>query len=405
MLDEMSTALEDELGLPMPEDWPDLYATLARDDDATLRELGLWLAVTFGDSSAFPALRATLSDASTGVERRERALDALVRGHDDDSLELLHGLAAQRGPLRRAALRALARFDDPSTASRLLAIYPDLDVEEARDAVNTMSARASWSRELVAAVKAGVVEQSDVGAFVLRQLDSHRDPELAALISELWLRRPSSEVAAARIAELTDALSKDVLAHAEPSNGRALFAKTCAQCHTLFDVGGGLAPELTGSNRGDLDYVLTNLVDPNAVIGKDYQVTLAWLHDGRLIAGIEKARTETALTLESQDETVVVGLDEIELLGWLELHLDCAPVLIVAGVNDGCIPATGGADAILPDRLRQRLGLLHDDSRYARDAYLLRAILASRPEVTIVAGRHDADDEPLTPRPAPAGRG
>jgi putative heme-binding domain-containing protein len=319
MLAEMSTALEDELGLPVPENWPALYATLVRDDDANVREQALWLGATFGDSSAFPDLRTTLADASASVERRERALDALVRGRDSESIESLHMLAAGGGPLRRPALRALASFDHPSTVALLLEIYRDLDVEGRRDAVNTMSARAGWSRELVEAVKSGAVAQVDVGAFVLRTLASHRDPELDALMAELWVRRPTPEAATARIAELTYALDEDALALADPTEGRALFAQNCAQCHTLFDAGGGVGPELTGSNRSDLDYILTNLVDPNAVIGKEYQVTVAWLHDGRVITGIEKARTDTAVTLQSENETVVVALDEIEELRLSEL--------------------------------------------------------------------------------------
>ena len=44
--------------------------------------------------------------------------------------------------------------------------------------------------------------------------------------------------------------------------GRAVFARTCQQCHTLFDIGRKVGPDLTGSNRADLDYVLANVLDP-----------------------------------------------------------------------------------------------------------------------------------------------
>jgi mono/diheme cytochrome c family protein len=56
------------------------------------------------------------------------------------------------------------------------------------------------------------------------------------------------------------------------SRGRAVFMKTCAQCHTLFGEGGKVGPDLNGSGRGDLEYILTNVVDPNAVVGKDYRL-------------------------------------------------------------------------------------------------------------------------------------
>lgn len=98
-------------------------------------------------------------------------------------------------------------------------------------------------------------------------------------------------------------------------------------------------------------------------------------------------------------ETVVppeVEEDEVEMLGWLELHLDTAPYLILAGVNDGSIPQMGGPDAFLPNTLRQETRLLHNDRRLGRDAYQFQAILKSR-QVTLITGRQTAEGDPLTP--------
>ncbi|HFE46820.1 MAG TPA: PD-(D/E)XK nuclease family protein [Nannocystis exedens] len=88
---------------------------------------------------------------------------------------------------------------------------------------------------------------------------------------------------------------------------------------------------------------------------------------------------------------------QVEMLGWLELHHDPAPALVIAGFNDGSIPQAMLADAFLPDGLRSALGLLSNTRRYARDAYLLEAIRHSRSHCTLVAGRAAADGEPLTP--------
>ncbi|MFO0949272.1 MAG: PD-(D/E)XK nuclease family protein [Planctomycetota bacterium] len=87
----------------------------------------------------------------------------------------------------------------------------------------------------------------------------------------------------------------------------------------------------------------------------------------------------------------------IEMLGWLELQLDDAPVLIVAGMNDSCIPASVNADLFLPNNLRQQLGLLDNDRRFARDAYGLTAILASRPTVQLIASRRSIEGDPMNP--------
>lgn len=87
----------------------------------------------------------------------------------------------------------------------------------------------------------------------------------------------------------------------------------------------------------------------------------------------------------------------IEMLGWLELPLDSAPVLIAAGFNDGNVPTSVNSDLFLPNSLRQQLELLDNRRRYARDAYALSALLASRQRLTLIAGRRTAEGDPLLP--------
>ena len=91
-----------------------------------------------------------------------------------------------------------------------------------------------------------------------------------------------------------------------------MFMKTCAQCHTLFGEGGKVGPDLTGSGRSDLEYILTNVVDPNALVGKDYQVWLIRLKDKRLISGIISREDENGITVLTETETMVLPKTKIE---------------------------------------------------------------------------------------------
>ena len=91
------------------------------------------------------------------------------------------------------------------------------------------------------------------------------------------------------------------------------------------------------------------------------------------------------------------SVGQIEMLGWLELHLDTAPALVVTGFTEGCVPHSLTADAFLPDALRRALGMTDNTRRYARDAYILKALLNSRQDVTIILNRRTDDDEPLAP--------
>ena len=79
----------------------------------------------------------------------------------------------------------------------------------------------------------------------------------------------------------------------------------------LHGEGGRIGPDLTGSNRGDLGYLLSNLLDPSAIVGRDYQTTIVVTEDGRSIAGIVVQETPASVTLQTPTERVTVPLDEI----------------------------------------------------------------------------------------------
>ena len=91
-----------------------------------------------------------------------------------------------------------------------------------------------------------------------------------------------------------------------------MFAKTCQQCHVLFGTGGNVGPELTGSNRADLDYLLSNVYDPSALIGKDYQAHVVATRDGRILTGIIRAEDKDAITLVTANESLIVPKGEVE---------------------------------------------------------------------------------------------
>jgi ATP-dependent helicase/nuclease subunit B len=91
------------------------------------------------------------------------------------------------------------------------------------------------------------------------------------------------------------------------------------------------------------------------------------------------------------------GDGAIELLGWLELALDDASVMIVTGVNEPFLPEAVHADPFLPHDLRSRLGLLDNQGRWARDALSLRMVLEGHPHVRLLSGRTDGEGNPLRP--------
>ena len=93
-----------------------------------------------------------------------------------------------------------------------------------------------------------------------------------------------------------------------------LFGRICAQCHRLFDQGGDVGPDLTGSDRANPDYILENVLDPSATVGRDYTLTTVATRDGRLVSGILREQTPNALVIQTPSERITLPRDDVEAI-------------------------------------------------------------------------------------------
>ena len=114
------------------------------------------------------------------------------------------------------------------------------------------------------------------------------------------------------------------------------------------------------------------------------------------VAGLDAVRL-VLRQIEGGNVPPLPDAGAMELLGWLELPLDDAPAVVVTGFNEGRVPASLNSDVFLPNQLRRELGIVDNDRRYARDAYALSVLAASREELRLIAGRRSAEGEPMLP--------
>ncbi|MEO8494997.1 MAG: PVC-type heme-binding CxxCH protein [Planctomycetota bacterium] len=312
LLDEMLNAFEGRVDIPMPPAWSSAYDELVASDNESIRQRADQIAVALGDRRIFPRMRTTLTDATADMKLRARAMDILVRGRDKESAQAFQAILVEP-KLRGAAIRALASLDDPQTAEAILGQYARLTDVEKPDAIATLVARPSYAAALLDALDDGRVPRTDVHAYHIRQLQRFENAELTSRIKEAWGEiRESAKDKIEHILTLKKSLAPEFLAEADVSNGRMLFTKTCASCHTLFGEGGKVGPDITGSNRVNLDYLLTNIVDPSAVLGKDYRMTILATTDGRVVSGLIQKETDSAVTLRTINDTIVVPKSDIE---------------------------------------------------------------------------------------------
>jgi putative heme-binding domain-containing protein len=92
-----------------------------------------------------------------------------------------------------------------------------------------------------------------------------------------------------------------------------VFTETCGACHQLFGEGTALGPDLTGSNRASLSYLLENVLAPSSVVGKDYLLNVLSLDDGSSLSGMVRRETDQLIELAMPGGTVTkVKKDEIK---------------------------------------------------------------------------------------------
>ena len=76
---------------------------------------------------------------------------------------------------------------------------------------------------------------------------------------------------------------------------------------------GKIGPDLTGSNRANLDYILLNSVDPSYDVPDGYKMVLILTVDGRLISGVVAEEDGTRVILKTVEQPeVIIAKEDIE---------------------------------------------------------------------------------------------
>ena len=280
--------------LTMPDGWPAVYAKFSKSNDAAIRAHAVVLALVFGDPQALADLRRVALDPAGGASERVAALEALIDKRVPGLAPTLFDQLADKAT-RRAALRGLAAYPHADTPRHILAVYAELTSEEKADAIGTLASRKDFALALLDAVEKKRVPRRDISAYAARQMFALADATVTERLRAVW--GEVRETAAARqkqLARFKAQISPTALKSADPRNGRLVFSKTCQQCHKLYGQGGTIGPDLTGSNRSDLDYLLANIIDPSAEVARDFRMSVVRTKDERVMTGIITERTAGA---------------------------------------------------------------------------------------------------------------
>ena len=314
ILDGLRDATAGRRGLPMPDGWRELAASLEAEPDQDLRHTALYLSLVFGDQRAAATLRTTVRETTRPLQERVQALETLIQVPHDELLPLLKQSLAQES-LAGPALRGLALFDDEQIPKVIINHYGKLEASQQQEAISTLASREAYAIELLKAVSNKEIDAGDVSVYVARQMRDFGNDEINRQLDQLWGSvRASSAEKQQRIQAFAEQLSADELAAADLPNGRLLFTQKCAKCHRLFNEGAVIGPDLTGGQRTNVDYLMQHIIDPSSAVPREYRVHTVLTVDGRLINGVVPEETRRTITLQTPTERVVLDRGDIEEL-------------------------------------------------------------------------------------------
>jgi len=157
------------------------------------------------------------------------------------------------------------------------------------------------------------VPRGDLSPFTARQMLNFKDKAVADKLNRVWgaIRQPAQDKTVL-LARYKGARHTRNLGPGGPRQRPGHLRRTCAGCHKLFDEGARIGPELTGAQRTNPEYILIKVLDPNAVVSREFQVTSISTQGGRVIHGLVREENDKALALQTPTELIRLPKSEIE---------------------------------------------------------------------------------------------
>jgi putative membrane-bound dehydrogenase-like protein len=286
-----------------PKNWPALAAELTRSGDSELMRIRREIGITFRDPASIAAALKVLGNPQASSEELLRALEDISLTYPPEALALLkqHWEKAASDVMRLALLRTLGNYEQPEIASWLLASWKQLSPAVRSEIIKTLQRRKVWAQALLEAIARKEIPATELNSNTVLAIRAFNDKELNQLLEKVWGRVQETP------AEIQKKIEKYRLAmysgRGNPERGRQVYEKQCAQCHRFRGQGHEVGPDLDGAERS-LDYLLTNILDPNRVVGQPYFTRLILTKDGKVLTGLLAAEDNQSVTIRRENNVL-----------------------------------------------------------------------------------------------------
>jgi putative heme-binding domain-containing protein len=301
LLEGMISGMEGRVDLKAPASWPAVLSRI-RKEGGRPEQLANDIAALFGDTEAAQRLLSTLQNKNAPFEERKKALMALSAQQRKELIPELATLFHQP-QFRGDVIKAIASFDQRELGELIMANYGKLTTSEKAAAIETLSSRPTYGWLLTTALKNKQIPKKDVSLNSARQLRR----VVGSGFVEVWGPIDDKPRDNKEFAKYTKLMTGDKARNTDLNKGRQIFMNTCGPCHKMFGQGGNIGPDLTGSNRSNLDYLLFNILTPGADIQDDYRMVVVTTRDGRTYSGNVISENQRQITMR------VVGQNDVVL--------------------------------------------------------------------------------------------
>ncbi|MCP4785909.1 MAG: c-type cytochrome [Fuerstiella sp.] len=309
LLRGMLSGLEGRRDVAAPAGWGALSEELANSEHESIRKLSTQLSQIFGDRKAMQRTMAVLKDTSADPKARRSALHSLLTYQNDEASSLLESLLEEPA-LRLDAIRGYAMVENATAPGVLLGRYGQLSPEHRRAVVETLATRRNYAAALLNAVERKEISTDDIPSHVRRSLHGLLKERFVKVFGEV---RPVAADREKLIARYKQRITPAALADASASRGRSVFRKICGTCHLMYGEGGKIGPDLTGSNRANLDYILLNSVDPSYDVPAGYKMVSILTVNGRAVNGVVAEEDGNRVILKTVEQPrLVIAKSDIE---------------------------------------------------------------------------------------------
>jgi putative heme-binding domain-containing protein len=260
------------------------------------------LRVRLGDRDAIANALKVVQERTAKPEELLTTITLLGEVEVPGAVPALLATATQdsRPQLRKAALTALLRYDDPTIVERVATIYKDLPGDVRPAAQNLLASQPGGTVALLKLIEEGTSKPADVPLDVITRLKTSEDTAVAERAAKIFPGAAPSDREkrlgeVQRIKRVVEGIPGD------PYKGEEIFLQRCSTCHTLFFKGGNIGPNLSNYQRADLGTMLPSIVDPSGEIREGFQTYVVRTKAKKVFSGFMVENDAAVVVLRGTD--------------------------------------------------------------------------------------------------------